>query len=92
MIKTQRDSFSPKLPSWYGASRIYDRGRMILDYLWDNGYEPDKQSPFKAKTLVNKDMAILMAALEAGQESEVRAAVTKHLNYLTVQQLAETSR
>ncbi|MCB8876402.1 hypothetical protein [Acidisoma silvae] len=65
---------------------------MILDYLWDNGFKPGEPSPFKAKTLLNKDMAILMAALESGDETSVRDAVDRHLNLLTVQQLAATSR
>ncbi len=84
--------FRPKLPSWNGASRIYDRGRMILDYLWNNGFEPDKQSPFKAKMRLNREMAVLMAALESGEEASVRDAVAKHLDLLTVQQLAQSSR
>ena len=80
------------LPPWHGAARIYDRGRMILDYLWNNGFEPDAKTAFKVKTLLNKDMALLIAALEGGEEVAVRDAVSRNLNFLTVQQLAETSR
>jgi hypothetical protein len=80
------------LPTWHGAGLVYDRGWMILDYLWANGFEPDKKSDFKVKTLLNKDMAILIAALESGDEASVRDSVSANLKLLTVQQLAQTSR
>ena len=92
MSLSRQDIRRFNLPSWHGASRVYDRGWMILDYLWNNGFEPNKKSAFKAKTLLSRDMAVLIEALEGGDEASVRDSVSKHLNLLTIQQLAQTGR
>jgi hypothetical protein len=86
------DLHSGNIPPWHGATIVYGRAWMILDHLRKNGFVPDCKTDFKVKTLINADMAILISALEGGDEARVRQSVTSNLRFLTVQQLAETSR
>jgi hypothetical protein len=86
------DLHGGNIPPWHGATIVYSRAWMILDHLRKNGFVPDCKTDFKVKTLINADMASLIAALEGGDEALVRQSVTSNLRFLTVQQLAETSR
>jgi hypothetical protein len=81
-----------KIPSWDGATIVYDRAWMILDHLRRNGFVPYVKTDFKIRTMINADMATLIAALEEGDETPVRRSVDSNLRFLTAKQLAETSR
>jgi hypothetical protein len=80
------------VPSWPGARIVYSRGWMILAHLRKNGYGAGRHAVFKEMKRVEAEMAALVLALETGEESPVRDAVTRNLRFLTTQQLAATSR
>ena len=80
------------VPPWKGATIVYDRAWMILEHLRKNGYGVGRHPIYKEMKRVEEDMAIMIAALEQGNEQAVRDAVQHNLRFLTAQQLAATSR
>jgi hypothetical protein len=80
------------VPAWNGATIVYDRAWMILEHLRRNGYGVGRHSILKEMKRVEEDMAIMIAALEKGDEIAVRDAVQHNLRFLSAQQLAATSR
>ena len=80
------------VPAWKGATIVYDRAWMILEHLRKNGYGVGRPPVYKEMKRIEEDMAIMIAALEQGDELAVRDAVQHNLRFLTGQQLAATSR